>query len=79
MKSVYVKDREFYKDITMKWNSRKEYIHVVRETSTNEIFAILGNTESETDSNIENLLENSDMEYIADEPIPKIRKRAINF
>ena len=34
-----LKDREFYKDITMERNNRKKYIHIDRETGSNEIFA----------------------------------------
>ena len=41
LKSVYVKDREFYKDITMERNRRKKYINIDCERVTNEIFAIL--------------------------------------
>ena len=69
LKSVYVKDREFYKDITMQRNNRKKYIHNVCETGSNEIFAMLDKIESEAESDIENLLEDSSTEYIAEEPI----------
>ena len=70
LKSVYVKDREFHKDIIMERNSRKKYIHVDRGTGSHEIFAMLDKIESETESDTENLLEDSDTEYIAEEPIP---------
>ena len=69
MKSVYVKDREFYKDITMERNNRKKYIHIDRETGSNKISAMLNKIESETESDTENLLEDSDKEYIAEGPI----------
>ena len=69
MKSVYVKNREVYKDITMEGNNRKKYIHIDRETGSNEIFAMLDKIDSETESDIENLLEDSNTVYIAEEPI----------
>ena len=69
LKSVYVKDREFYKDITMERNNRKKYIHIGRETGSNEIFAMLEKTESETESDTEHIFEDFDTEYTADEPI----------
>ena len=40
-----------------------------RETNCNKIFATLDKYESETESDIENLLEDSDTEYIVEEPI----------
>ena len=52
----------------MERKNRKKYID--RETSSNGIFAMLDKIESETESDIENLLEDSDTEYIAEEPIP---------
>ena len=70
MKSVYVKDREFYEDITMERNSRKKYINIDRETGSNEIFAILDKIEIKTEKYIEYLLKDSDRENIAEEPIP---------
>ena len=55
LKSVYVKDREFNKDITIERNNWKKYIHIDRETGSNEIFAMLDKIESETEVDIENL------------------------
>ena len=43
-----------------------KYIHIDREMSSNEIFSMLNQNESETESEIENLLEDSDTEYIAE-------------
>ena len=54
----------------MERNHRKKYIHIDRETGSNEIFAILDEIESDTESDIKNLLEDSDIEYISEEPIP---------
>ena len=54
----------------MERNNRKKYINIDCETGSNEIFAMLDQTENETDSDIENLLEDSDTEYIAEQPIP---------
>ena len=61
---------EFYKDITMERNNRKKYIHIDRETGSNEIYAMLDEIESDTESDIENLLEDSDTEYISEKSIP---------
>ena len=61
---------EFYKDITMQRNNRKKYIHVDRETSNNEIYAMFDEIESDTESDTENLLGDPDTEYISEEPIP---------
>ena len=60
----------------MKRNDRKKHIHIDRETGSNEIFAMIGKTESETESDTENLLEDSDREYIAEEPIPDNKKES---
>ena len=74
MRSVYAKDREFCKDITMERNNRKKYIHIDREMGSNETFSMLNKNESETESEIENLLEDSDTEYIAEKQIPDSKK-----
>ena len=50
----------------MERNNRKKYVHIDRETGSNEIFAMLDKTENETESDIENLLEDFDTEYIPD-------------
>ena len=55
----------------MESNNRKKYIHIDRETGSNEIFAKLDKIERETEIDNENLLEDSDTEYIAEEPIKK--------
>ena len=54
----------------MERNNRKKYIHKDREKDSNEIFVMLDKIESETKSEIENLSEDSDTEYMAEEPIP---------
>ena len=53
----------------MERNNRKKYVHIDRETGSNEIFAMFDKIESETESDIDNLLEDSDTEYIEEEPI----------
>ena len=68
--------KEFYKDITMERNNRKKYIHIDRETGSNEIYAMLDEIESDTESDIENLLEDSDTEYISEEPIPENKRES---
>ena len=46
----------------MERNNRKKYIHIDRETGSNEIYAMLDEIESNTESDTENLLEDSDAE-----------------
>ena len=67
---------EFYKDITLERNNRKKYIHIDRETGSNEIYVMLDEIESDTESDIENLLEDSDTEYISEEPIPENKRES---
>ena len=67
---VYVQKIEFYIDITMERNNWKKYIHIDRETGSNEIYAMLDEIKSDTESDIENLLEDFDTEYISEETIP---------
>ena len=45
-------------------------MHIDREMGSNEIFAMPEKIESETESDTENLLEDSDKKYLAEEPIP---------
>ena len=67
---------EFYKDITVERNNRKKYIHIDRETGSNEIYVMLDEIESDTESDIENLLEDSDTQYISEEPIPNNKEES---
>ena len=62
--------RQSFKKILMERNNRKKYIHIGRETDSNEIYPTLDKIESETESDTENLLKDSDMEYLAEELIP---------
>ena len=45
-------------------------MHIDCEAGSSEIFALIDKIENETKNVIENDLEDSDMEYIAEEPIP---------
>ena len=49
-------------------------MHIDREMGSNEIFSMLNKNESETESEIENLLEDSDMEYTAQKQILDSKK-----
>ena len=49
----------------MERNNRKEYIDIDRETGSNEIYAMRDEIESDTESDIENLLEDSDTGHIS--------------
>ena len=46
VRRVYVKVRKFCKSIVMERNNRKKYIHIDHETGSNEIFRMLGKTET---------------------------------
>ena len=61
----------------MEINNRKKYIHIDCETGSNEIFTTLDKIETESD--IKNLLEDSDTEYITEEPFRTKKKKTINF
>ena len=55
----------------MQWNGKKRrYVHIDCETGSKEIFAIFEEIESKAESDVENLLEDSDTEFIAEEEIP---------
>ena len=54
----------------MKKEKGKRYVDIDRETGSNETFAIFEEIESEAKSDVENLLEDSDTEFIAEEEIP---------
>ena len=63
------KTESFRKILQLKKNDRKKDIHIHRERCSNEIFAMFDKIESEIQIVIENLSEDSDMEYIAVEPV----------
>ena len=50
-------------------NKRKKYYRVDQDTTSNEIFAMFDQVNSETESDIEELLNYSDTEFIADESL----------
>ena len=60
----------------MERNNRRTYIHIDRETGSNEIYAMLDEIESDTESDIENPLEDSDTQYISEEPIPNNKEES---
>ena len=49
---------------------KKRYVRINRETGSDENFVILGEIESKAESDMENLLEDSGTEFIAEEEIP---------
>ena len=49
---------------------RKIYVPIDRETGSNEIFVIFEGIESEDESDVENLLKESDTYFITEEDIP---------
>ena len=53
----------------MESNNRKKYVMINRETGSNNTFAMLDAIGSDNESDIDNLLEDSDTEYVAEEPV----------
>ena len=48
-------------------NKRKKYVRIDRNTRSEEIFALLDEVNSDQEEDIENLMNNSDTEFIVDE------------
>ena len=71
MKSECAKDR-----VLQRYPNGKKYIHIDRETGSNETYAMLDEIESDTESDIENPLEDSDTQYISEEPIPNNKEES---
>ena len=60
----------------MEKENRKRYVRIDRETGSNQIFAMLDEIDSEAESKVENLLEDSDTEFIAEEELPEAKEEA---
>ena len=54
----------------MEKEKRKRYVRIDRQTGSNEIFVSFEEIGNEAESDVENLLEDSDTEFIAEEEIP---------
>ena len=50
-----------------------------RETNTNEIFAALGKIDSDNEKDIDNLLEDSDNEYAAEDQVPETKEELLKI
>ena len=50
-------------------NNRKKYYHIDENTSSNDIFAILSEIDSNDESDIDDIINDSDTEFIAKTPI----------
>ena len=53
----------------MATNCRKRYFHIDENTSSEQIYASLDDVESTEEDDIDNLMSNSDTEFIAEEEI----------
>ena len=53
----------------MATNGRKRYFHIDENASSEQIFALLDDVESADEDDIENLMNDSDAEFIAEEEI----------
>ena len=70
LKSTNCDQRLIYRTIWLiSTTNAKKYYHVDQDTTSNEIFAMFDQVNSETESDIEELLNYSDTEFIADEPL----------
>ena len=63
----------------MEKEKRKRYVGIDRETGSNEIFPIFEKIAGEAESDVENPLEDSDTEFIAEEEIPDINEDTHQF
>ena len=50
-------------------NSRKRYLHIHENASSEQILALLDDVESADEDDIDNLMNDSDTEFIAEEEI----------
>lgn len=57
----------------MEHSNKKKYKHIDRETSTNKIFALLDTIDSNNESDNDNFLEYSNIEYVAKEPVSETK------
>ena len=53
----------------MATNGRKRYFHIDRKASSEQIYALIDDVESAHEDNIDNLMNNLDTEFIAEEEI----------
>ena len=54
----------------MERNNKKKYVQIHIETSTNKIFTMLNEIDSDNES---------DIEYVAEEPVPETKKTVTTF
>lgn len=57
----------------MERSNKKKYKHIDREASTNKIFALLDKIDSNNESENDNFLEDSNIEYVAEEPVSETK------
>ena len=70
LKSTNCDQRLIYRTIWLiSITNAKKYYRVDQDTTSNEIFAMFDQVNSETESDLEELLNYSDTEFIADEPL----------
>ena len=50
-------------------NNQKRFSHIDRGTSTDQVFALRGTVQSDNENEIDKLMNDSDMEFIAPEEI----------
>ena len=63
----------------MESSNKKKYVQIDRETSSNKIFAMLDEIDSDNQSDIDNLIEDSDAEYAVEEPVPETKEDGHNI
>ena len=56
----------------MATNGRKRYFHIDENASSEQIYSLLDDVESDDKNNIDNLMNDSDTEFIAEEEIAQV-------
>ena len=63
----------------MELNNKKKYVQIDRVTSSNKIFAMLVEIDSDNESDIDNYLEDSNIEDAVEEPVPETQEDSHNI
>ena len=56
----------------MTTNGRKRYFHIDKNASNEQVYALLGDVETAGEDDIDNVMNDSDIEFIAEEEIKQL-------
>ena len=56
----------------MTTNGRKRYFHIDKNASSEQVYALLVDVESASEDDIDNIMNDSDIEFIAEEEIKQL-------